>query len=124
MGFSSTRSHAVAEDRLVSEERVLRPGLTMVAHFLLPLPSTDLANPANGSIPNRRSIASDLRVLDGRDHDLRTPARCSRVEGSRVVGRVADDRVDLIGHLIEERDARGGVIDIRVGQRLNDDDSC
>ncbi len=52
LGICSTGSHPVAKDRFESEERVLSAGLPMVARFLLPLPSTDLADPANGSISN------------------------------------------------------------------------
>ncbi len=52
LGISSTRPHAVEEDRLVSKECVLGAGLSMVTGVLLPLPSTDLADPANGSISN------------------------------------------------------------------------
>ena len=90
----------------------------MVTRVLLPLPSTDVADSANGSIPSWRLLVSSPCILHGWDHDSRTSAFCSDVEGSRVVGGIADDRVDVISHLIDEGNASRGVVYIRICQGL------
>ena len=68
------RPHAITEDRLESEERVLGPSLSVVADLGLPLPPPDLADSTNSSIAMARQAASDGRCLVGRDDGSRAVA--------------------------------------------------
>ncbi len=123
LSVTTSCAKAAADDRLVSEERVLDPSLAMVTGLLLPLSSSDLANPTNRSITGCRSWTSDARCLDRWDDDTHPSVRCCVVERARVVRRVGGHRGDLAVELLDEFDTRLGVIGVRVGQYLSNDDA-
>ena len=66
---------------------------------------------------------SNAGVIDWWHDDGCTAVSSGCIEGSCVVGRIGDDRPDFLGHIIDKRDARRGVIDVRVGQSLGNDDA-
>ena len=74
-----TRLQSIAKDLLVAHARVLGAGLLVLARFLRPLPSTNLANTSNASSSRTTSMAAGLRshsTLRGRGNPI--SATCVR----------------------------------------------
>ena len=111
----------IAKDPLVAHERVLSAGLLVVARFPLLSPTTDLANTVDNPISRTTSTASGLRGLDRRHNDLRASNDGGVIQGTAIVGPVANFLADLAWRAIHKLNAHAGVIYVRICQHLADD---
>ncbi len=108
----TARSKTVADDRLVSEERVFHAGLLVVSGGLLPPSPTENAHPPDRTIARRgtRPPAGQRRG-PGRRHDDPCASRTGRVaEAEGVVGRVGRHPREVPVDVLDQVDARYRVI--------------
>ena len=114
---------AIADDGLVSEERVLHPALTMVPGRLLPTAPAERLHPRDRPIPRGRprAVARDGRRPGRWDDDRRTPRRRGLVNGDRVIGAVSGDAHERTIDRVEQIEGGGRIIARRLGQRVDTD---
>ena len=115
-----TSPEPVANDRLVSEEGILRAGLLMVPRFLLPLATPDLLYSSDRAIACTGSPRS-RRCLSRWDDDFRIACCSGLVNCDRVVGGVRREARDVLLNLVDEIKSSPRVVGIPVRKNLGDD---
>ncbi len=103
--FGMTSTEPVTDDRLVSEEGVLNPGLSMIARPLLPPATTDLLDSHDRAITSRGEGASSSRYrccLDRRKDDVGAARSNSIVNHNRVISCVRRKTCNVVLDSINE----------------------
>jgi hypothetical protein len=103
--FGMTSTELVTDDRLVSEEGVLNPGLSMIGRLLLPSAATDLLDSHDRAITSRGEGASSSRYsccLDRRNDDVGAARSNSIVNSNRVISCVRREAYNVaLDHINE-----------------------
>ena len=119
----AARSKTVSDDRLVSEERVLHAGLSMIARRLLPASPSSLLDRQDRAITSARprSVSRHVGRTRRRNHDGGATRTGGFVKADRIVGGIRRHLSEGAVDRLDQRDASRRVVDARLRQGPGDD---